>query len=247
MERKAFQEQATRTMRAQLRLLLPFCMALLSNSGSVCAHKWDLEYWLNVNWENWEKGPYRLFTNSEIRFNQDVSKFYYYRVTEGFAYQACPILDLEAHYSLIYNKSPGASQFLTTQRLEIEVNPSYRFDNGIAIKSRNRMQLIKKQKLFSRRHLQENNGAVQYVFRKRLLVSFPLKNCDNISSVQIYDEVFYDFDLNKFTQNRLVPIEMTFAINRRLDCNVFFMIRNFYSLGSDQWFKSFVIGSQLNF
>lgn len=201
------------------------------------ASQWDGEYWQYLNWTNWECVPYKLYTVAEARVNHDFSKFYYYRITENFAYQALSWLDLEAHYSFVYHESRGATHFKNTHRLEFEVNPWMRFDNGITLKWRNRFEFLKKQGV----------SHIQYVLRDRLLALFPFENCGRITAFKIYDEVFYDCTLGKVTQNRIVPIELTLKVNECTALDLFMMVRNFFGLSSHKWYRSIVIGSELSF
>lgn len=195
------------------------------------------EYWQYFNGTNWERGPYRLYTIGEMRYKSSLTSIYYYRIAANFAYQVKPYLDLEAHYSYIYNKSEGAARFSNVNRLELEVNPSKRFENGIALKWRSRLELLK----------QEGVAYIQFVFRDRLMVQIPIKNCGRLTSIHLYDEVFYDFKTHRFTQNRFVPLELSFALNQKTHLEVFFMVRNYYSLSSDRWYRSLVLGSALRF
>ncbi len=226
-------------MRGKDKRLLRVCFFLLTLFYFNCAFgsKTDTEYWQYINWKNWEHGPYKLYTIGEIRLNKDISRVYYYRITENFSFQAFPGLDLEAHYSYITNKSKGATQFKHTSRLELEVNPTLNFDNGISATWRNRLELLKKQRV----------SHIQFVVRHRALLSFPIENWGCLTSIKTYDEVFYDFDTNKFTQNRFVPFQLSFVLHRDLTINMFLMLRNFFSFSTSKWNRSIVLGTEVQF
>lgn len=199
--------------------------------------KWDVEYWQYFNGKNWEKGPYKLYTIGEVRLDKDLSTFYYYRISENFAYKVQSDLDLEAHYSFIRHKSLGASAFSNVHRLEFEVNPSAKLRNGSMLKWRNRIELLKR----------ETVAHIQFVFRHRVSFSIPFVNCGRLQSINMYDEIFYDFDRNKITQNRFVPIELSIALSQKVNLELFFMIRTFFSFRLNEWRRSIVLGSSLKF
>lgn len=218
-------------------IILIFFSSLTTNCSSWESKKWDLEYWQYFNWKNWEKDPYKLYTIGEFRLNRDITRPYYYKITENFAIRALPYLDLEVHYSFLYKKTRGNTRFTNTQRLEFEANPFVQWDNGFTLKWRNRLELLKKQEV----------STIQFVFRHRIMAIIPLENTGKLTSLHIYDEVFYDFDTHKFTQNRFVPVELSFELTPKTRLNVFFMVRNFVNISSNEWFRSFVLGSNLEF
>jgi len=216
-------------------------LIIISNAilswNSALASSWDWEYWQYFNWTNLKCGPYKIYTIGELRLNKDISRFYYYRLTANSAYQALSWLDLEAHYSFIYNKSRGSQHFTYASRLEFEANPILRLDHGITLKWRNRFEFLRRQ----------HNSKIQYILRHRMEATFPVKCFGRLTSIKCSDEFFYNVATNKFTQNRFIPIEMSFVLNSKISIDIFIMLRNFYSLSSDKWFRSMVFGSELKF
>ena len=216
-------------------ILLTFFLIAFTCLSSGYASKWDLEYWQYFNCKNMECCSFKLYTTGLIRLNKDISRFYYYRITENFAYQALSWLDLEAHYSFLYSKPRGALRFTTKNRLEFEVNPTFCFGNCATLQWRNRLEIIKRQHI----------SQLTYRLRDRLMVKVPVQYCGKLCSLNFYDEIFYNFNLKKFTENRFVPIEMSFILCEQINIDVFFMIRNFFR--TDRWYNSFVLGTQLEF
>lgn len=207
---------------------LSFSYAMASN--------WDIEYWQYFNWTNFKHQNFQLYTTAELRANKDISTFYYVNACENFAYQACLWLDLEAHYCFVYSKNRGSSIFTTTQRAEVEINPHFTLQSGINIKWRNRLTFNKKQRT-----------QLVYLLRDRLRIEVPIDNCGNLISYSCSNEVYYDFNISKLTQNRLIPLSLTFQLSRNTTLEAFLMIRNFYSPTSEQWYRSIVLGSEFGF
>jgi len=201
---------------------------------SAHATDWDVEYWQDFSLKTAHWGKFQLNTVGEIRFNHDISRFYYVRINENLVYHFLPYLDLEAHYGFI-RKKPVGSKFISDNRLEFEVNPFVRLENGIWLKVRNRLELIKQQHI----------AHIRFILRHLFLISIPIENCGRLTGYSAWDEVFYNFDRKKFTQNRLVPLNLTFKIREDLKVDLFLMMRIFFS--NSQWNRSYVIGTKLSF
>ncbi len=217
--------------KSVLTLLVPLVFSI----NLLMAAEWDVEYWQYLTWKNWERGPYKLYTAGEIRANHDISTLYFYRITEGFAYRACPYLDLEAHYTYIYDKPITATHFRNVQRYEFEVNPFYTLANGISLKWKNRFELIKVQ----------NVSLLEKVLRHQFKVSFPIKNRGRLIEISCSDEVFYKFNTYTFYQNRFIPLELIFQLTPKSTFALFTMIRNFKS--GPSWYRSVVLGTRIGF
>lgn len=195
------------------------------------ASDWDVEYWQYFRKTHFQCGSLKVYTSGVVRLDKDITRFYYYRITENVAYRLFCWLDLEAHYSFIYSKPRGAPSFHTVSRLELEVIPL--FDLGrVNIQWRNRLQIIKRQ------HITE----LQYVLRERLMIRVPVALCPLVS-INFYDEVFYSYELKKVFENRFIPLEFSFSFCR-VDLDLFFMVRNLYRL---KWYNSFVFGTEISF
>lgn len=197
--------------------------------------KYDVQYWQGFEWTNWEKDRFRLYTNGMTRITHDVRHFTYYRLTEAFAYRALDDLTLEIHYTYLRLKTVNATHFSTRSRIELEANPEHKFQNGITVQWRNRMQFIKEQ---DRLH-------IQYISRQRLTVIFPIDRLP-LKQVKIADEVFYNFGQKYFTQNRFYPIILNFGISRGVSLDFYVLIRTHRS-SNKTWHRELAFGSTLNF
>lgn len=210
-----------------------FFLITFSCFSSIYGSNWDVEYWQYFQKSHIECRLFKLYTSGVIRLDKDITRFYYYRISENFAYHATCSLDLEAHYSFIYSKPMGQTSFANKSRLELEINPKFCFGNSVEWQWRNRLEIVKRQHI----------SHPQYVLRERLLGTIPICGT-KILAFSFYDELFYDFNLKKITENRFVPLQMSFSLCL-VNIDVFFMVRNYFS--SDQWYKSFVIGADVAF
>lgn len=209
-------------------------LVLISTSWAH-ASRWDKDYWQHFTIKNWEHDKCKLYTTGEIRF-RGISNAYHYRLTENFAYKALPFLDFELHYSYILNRAPKNPTvgFRNTSRLEIELNPYFKI-NDITFKLRNRLELLKMQDI----------SQIMYITRHRASITFPIKNHRFLTGIRISDEFFYNYDINKFNQNRFFPLELLFSPTKKTSFNVYIMIRSLYNAGLRVWDKSLVLGTEI--
>lgn len=215
----------------QMRYLFPLLLA----TSALQAADWDVEYWQYFNWKNWEKDRCMLYTTGEVRLRDEMTAFYFYRITENFRYRALSNLDLEIHYSAIEDKPKNAKYFRLVQRLELEANPFYRFDNDVRFKWRNRFEFIKTEYFWK----------ITTVFRHQFMITFPMHNCGPLKSISCFDEIFYNMTNKQLTQNRFTPIELTYQLTRKLTIAPFLTFRC-YRAGL-HWYRSAVIGTKLGF
>lgn len=212
-----------------------FLALLLCVLASPLKGNWDTEYWQYWNYTNWEKDPFKLYTLGEARLNQEMSKFYFMRLAANFVYSPLPFLNLEAHYSYMYVKPNGALHFSQRSRYEIEVNPRYTFNNGIQLAWRNRYELIKRQA----------EKKWTSIFRHRTMVVFPVENWGRLQRISVFDEVFYNYSTQMFSQNRFAPLVLNFDLGKGDSIDVFFQFRNFFSRGL--WYRSVDVVTQVIF
>ncbi|MBS0629277.1 MAG: DUF2490 domain-containing protein [Verrucomicrobia bacterium] len=200
-------------------------------TSSVYASDWDVEYWQYFQNTQFKCGAFRAYLSGLVRLDKDITRFYYYRITQNVSFRPLCWLDLEAHYSFIYSKPRGASSFNTTSRLELEVIPIFEFAR-VTVEWRNRLEIIKRQ------HISD----LRYTLRERLMFKIPVCLCPLVS-INFYDELFYNFEQKQVTENRFTPIEFSLSFCR-INLDLFFMLRNFKQ---DKWYNSFVFGTQLAF
>lgn len=221
-------------MNAIFNLLFFF---LLYSASIINAYPhWDTEYWQMQNIKNWEKGAHKIYSLFDFRYIVPKYSVYFTRYSGCYAYKAQDYLTLEVHYTFIKDIPRGAKKFIDIHRLELEFNPSHTFANGIAFRTRNRFELRKR----------SNNYFVEYIFRQRSMIAFPIHS-GKLTELRIYNELFYDFNNQKFIQNRFYPLELHFKVNKRCYFNIYCMMRQFYSFNLLHWFNNVVIGTEMGF
>jgi hypothetical protein len=196
---------------------------------------WDAEYWQYVDWTQAECDKFTWYGAGEVRLNRELGTLYYFRITECLRYKVNDNLDLEAHYSFLYDRPIGHEFFRTTSRIELEFNPHFDLSSQISYQGRNRLELLK----------QQHNPQIVPIYRHRSRLVRTLENSGKIKSVSVGNEIFIDLLTNEITQNRFVPILVTLSLGEKRTMDLFLQIRNFRS--ADLWRQSVAFGSSLRF
>lgn len=216
------------------RLISSFCTFLIFICGSLCA-SWDVEFWQLVNYTQLECRSVQISGFGELRLNRDISQISYVRVGENIACQVLPNLDLEASYFLIYRKPRGGTHYGFVNRLDLQINPFMYLAQNRLVQWRNRVMFLSIQ----------HAPKILYVLTHRVQLVQSLTECGMLVALKCSDEIYYNIGSGQFTQNRFIPIQLTIAFTPRVSLDLFLMVRNFMSSGN--WYRSLVIGSQLEF
>lgn len=209
--------------------------ALLLLCTPLCAAQWGEEYWQYFIWSQWKSGCFKAYANADLRYDFNEKRLYRYRITECLALQATKQIDLEAHYSFIYDRPIGAPHFRNVSRLELEINPHFELCRDVEVDIRNRIEFIKTQ----------GDGKIGSVFRQRSMLAWQLKDWGRIKAFRCWDEIFVNLNVNRFTQNRFTPIDVAVELNEKLTLDLFLTVRNFES--ARKWYQTIVFGTRLNF
>ena len=119
-------------------------------------------------------------------------------------------------------------------RAEFEVNPHYTFENGIQINVRNRWE---------HRWFIDAGGENDRT-RHRLELVFPVKKLRLLTDVFTSAEFFYDWDRDLNSEERIIPLGLTFTLARKVKLKAFYMWQPIQSRPGD-WTHSHVFYTQL--
>lgn len=191
------------------------------------------EYWQAFSAPTWKKDPFTIDTYYEYRFFDPVTTLRRIQITERFIWAALKYLELRLNFTLILNKPPRVSRYIHTERLEFEVNPHFPLCNYNII-TRNRFEIRK----------QQFEPKVNYISRHRLLIERTFEKDAFILAVNASDEIFYNYTIDKFIENRYTVLE----VRLNTPChpiNVYAMVRSTIAIGG--WNQSLVFGTRLDF
>lgn len=131
------------------------------------------------------------------------------------------------------NRNHNQSDFVRQFRFEFELNPHFKLSQYTEAFFRNRYELLK----------DDRYPTWIHVFREQHLFVMNV-NYKSLISIGIRNEIFYNFNTQKFDQDRFVPLELSFRMKGNHVFRLYFMIR---WLKPDQsWNPQFVLGSTLD-
>lgn len=194
------------------------------------------EYWQKLFWKMWENDSLALGTYIKIDTGNHLKNVRSMQFNEQLLIKVSENFSLEFHYAYIHGRSivPN-SPWLWQHRLELEANRIFHLPCNWLIKTRNRLEI---------RRLQ-TEPKILYRLRQRSMLVIPFEKGNFFKSFSMYNELFYNASTHLFTQDRVCPVQLTFAVSDKIDMDLFFLVRFFIT--NDIWRKSSVIGTQLSF
>lgn len=184
----------------------------------------------------WERDSFALGTYVKIETRNHLENIRSMQFNEQFIWKAFQNLSLEIHYAYLHDRSiTPNSPWRWQHRLELEANPLFHIGCKCLIKTRNRLEIRRVQ----------TEPKISYRLRQRTMLIVPFENGGVLKSFSLYNELFYNVSTHLFTQDRICPFQLTFAMSDKIDLDVFFLIRFFTT--NDIWQKSAVFGTQFSF
>jgi hypothetical protein len=205
-------------------------LLLLSTSG-LSADEW----WAWSHVEFWKVEPWSAGVFLGNRLDVDDGA-YVQIVSPRLKYQLLPWLETGLGLSVLSIENTSTHLRKSQFRPELELNPKFDLSPTIRVEMRNRMEW------------RENEGEslTQSRSRHRLQLAANLPNpVGPISRLFVSNEWLVDLHRQRWTENRLVPMGVTFNLTGRSDLDLFYML-----LSQDTqkgWHSESVLGTYLRF
>lgn len=194
------------------------------------------EYWQQFFWKMWEKESFAIGTYVKIETGNHWKDVRSLQINEQLSWKVSENFSLELHYAYLHGRSVVPNSLWRWQhRLELEANYTFNFFCNCLIKTRNRLEI---------RRL-EAEPKTAFRLRQRTMFVFPFEDKGLVKSFSVFNELFYNFLTNSFTENRVCPCRFTLELADKKEMDIFFLIQFF--IHDDRWRKSFVFGTQFNF
>jgi Protein of unknown function (DUF2490) len=182
--------------------------------------------------QRWSVGNY-----AEARVNDGVGDLHTWILSPRVRYDLTSHVQLQLNTSWVGALNAGQTRNVDSFRLELEANPRLELSRHFQISMRNR---------FEWRWL---DGGDEYNTRIRIRpqLDWTLARTGLFRGLYASNEVFYDFDQDRVSENRLVPLGAVFRPSEALEIRVFHLWRR--TLGGTTWFNYHAIGvmASLNF
>jgi hypothetical protein len=195
----------------------------------------DTQYWQRIFITHWKNDQWKFYSQLQFRFYNLPKHFRYSLLSPSLRYRALPWLDFELHYSWIESRTTPHEPLFPTHRLEFEINPFFKLNSCVTLYFRNRYELIK-------RH---GTNKLHSTLRNRIKFELTFKNKSKLEIGAFHNETFYNLITDEFFENRLVPIELTYKLNKSLKISPYLMARTLRNT-EGYWRTALVFGTNLN-
>ncbi len=193
------------------------------------------QYWQIFTAPTWKKDDFKIDTYYEYRFFERIPRLRRLQVSERFSWDLSKYLELRMNLTFIAQQPINVKKYIFTERLEFEFNPSVFFPCDFSAKLRNRFEIRKTQ------HVPKLN----YVTRNRLTVTKKIIGHAPVEAFSISDEIFYNYTLRKFTENRLTFFDLRLGITEEIKMSLLGIYRSDAAIGG--WDQSLVFATQFDF
>ncbi len=194
----------------------------------------DVQYWWKTEIKEWDGDKIDVNGEVEMRFNEDVTNLFNWRLAQKLIYSPKKNLDLGIGYRFEKNGNGINDPLRRQHRLELEVNPHFKLFNGINLKTRNRFEFRWK----------EGKGAELFPrYRHKILLSSSANWLPRMEEISVANEFFYDFDADKYNQNRFYPLRAKFKLTSKISLNLYYMVLSKRDSQPGGWQHAHVIGT----
>lgn len=211
--------------RTELVLGLTLAFGSIHAKAELGADVWA---WLDVTvWKNADS-RFHLFSHQAMA---DGRGPIVQLISPRFKHRIQPWLELGTGFSLLRIERGGGDESVFDQvRPEFECNPILQLGKSWTIHIRNRAEI----------RWNDWQGEPRPRMRHRLQVTRSLEDFGPVAAVYLSNEWLLELDRGDWTENRAVPIGMTFTITKKTAVDFFYMLRSFRF--DDGWTTDHVVG-----
>jgi hypothetical protein len=179
------------------------------------AYAGDLQTWhtSTLRWGAMERT--HLVTEVQARVTDDVSDLSDYRFGHGLEYRVRDDLRAGGAYRYIRTED-SAGDWRHTHRLELYLTQRWRLAEPWSLALRNRLEVLRDQ----------GERDTRQRTRHRVTFDRALSGRGALERLSFGNEVFYDFESDRVSENRLVPVALGFRLLETVDAQVGWMMRS---------------------
>ncbi|HAV13769.1 MAG TPA: hypothetical protein DCX06_09830 [Opitutae bacterium] len=188
--------------------------------------------WLSLNL--WQNDTHKVHAYFDNRIVDDVTEENLWLASLRYKFKAHKNLQLGFGYTYIDVRNITTDSWRDQQRLEFEVNPSFKLDDNWKLSFRNRMEV---------RYYEDRDDSSSR-FRHRTQLSRPI-DLGPLSSYYANVELFYLLDLEKVNEVRTVPVGTGIRLGENTKLNLFYMIQSKRTGSTSTWNHAHALGTNL--
>ncbi len=185
--------------------------------------------WLQLD-ERWSVGNF-----IDLRFDDGVREISTWIVSPRVRYKLNPGLQLQVNASFLESYNADETRRSDWFRLEFELNPTFKLSESLTLTFRDRIEW------------RWRNWGTDYGYRIRVRpqLNWTINRTGLFRGFYVNNEIFYDFDKNHFTENRLTPLGLTLHPSERMELCLFYLWRT--RRGATAWKNYHVFGASASF
>lgn len=204
-----------------------FLIILLSSYHCYAFDDGDFQYWNTESIEVTLDKDWKIKVAEEFRFGDNAGAFYYNHTDAGISYLLNEYFGLTVNYRQIFQKKNN------------KWNPEYRPHINGTVKAKRNDLVFKDRNRLEYRIIEGDGNSWRY--RNKLSVDLPFKWTKLNIQPYIADEIFYNFDENRLSRNRVCAgFKMHFLKN--LKGEIYYM---YQSTKSSEWNGYNILGTRL--
>ena len=178
--------------------------------------------WQSLNLKYLDTRKLDLVFYSDWRSSLDPSRFGGYLASQQVKFELHPNLIGGVNYTFLSLPTKHSDELIETHRAECEVVPHFKVDDWLEIAARQRFELP----------WPEGHGGPSERTRHRIQLDFPIQHAGRLRSAFVYEEVFYDFEQHRVTENRLAPAGLSFRLAEKSSLSVFYTWQTVHTAGT---------------
>jgi len=207
---------------------------LLAAATVQAAEDGDWQTWNFANVKYLDTNKLDLAAVGQFRLRDDFSEFSHFTLSQRVQFDPRPWLSLSLNYTWLHTLPVDADEFVDIHRPELEISPRWHA-LGLNWELRNRLEL---------RYLQ-GVDEVRPRLRHRLQGTLPLTSMGKLTALIFSNEVFYDTTLDRLSENRFLPIALSFRLSPDATLTTGYGLQSLWNKG--EWLQSNIIVSMLQF
>ena len=174
----------------------------------------DFQSWNQVSLKVPVTDKVSLTTFMDARLTEDVRELGIYYFSERLNVKASEHWTLGLNYTYLLSRS--GDEYRKQDRVELEANPHGSLGPGLEWDVRNRLEF----------RWIEDQGADNWRFRQRWTLKHPFKGRKFLKAIYANSEFFYDQKRNIFSENRSVPLGLSWKFTNNLSLQTYYLIQS---------------------
>jgi hypothetical protein len=192
------------------------------------------EWWAWTTLDLWRAPPWSAGVFAGNRLDSEDGS-YVQIVSPRVKYQLLPWLQTGAGLSTLSIENPDTHVRYWQERPEFELNPKLNLTPSLQLENRNRMEW----------RWNEGQTFTTHRLRHRVQLTWTLPEpLGPLTRVFVSNEWMFDLHRRNWTENRLVPLGLTFKLASNTDLDLFYMVDSLRPKGKS-WDHESVLGTYL--